>query len=114
MFGREKKTYDAPAVHKFSLDDSDVEKVTGGIKPQKTYKDEYDSGLDGSTGTNPGDVGGDTGGSGNPAAITGSSVVDNPQGNGDIGRGRGRGGGCDGVPYHRMARTFSSGRNSGC
>lgn len=35
-------------------------------------------------------------------------------GNGDVGRGRGRGGGCDGVPYHRMARTFSSGRNSGC
>ena len=35
-------------------------------------------------------------------------------GNGDVGRGRGRGGGCDGVPYHRQARTFSSGRNSGC
>ncbi len=35
-------------------------------------------------------------------------------GNGDVGRGRGRGGGCDGVPYHRTARTFSSGRNSGC
>ncbi len=36
------------------------------------------------------------------------------EGNGDVGRGRGRGGGCDGVPYHRNARTFSSGRNSGC
>ncbi len=35
-------------------------------------------------------------------------------GNGDVGAGRGRGGGCDGVPYHRNARTFSSGRNSGC
>ncbi len=35
-------------------------------------------------------------------------------GKGDVGRGRGRGGGCDGVPYHRNARTFSSGRNSGC
>lgn len=35
-------------------------------------------------------------------------------GNGDVGQGRGRGGGCDGVPYHRNARTFSSGRNSGC
>ena len=34
--------------------------------------------------------------------------------NGDVGRGRGRGGGCDGVPYDRNARTFSSGRNSGC
>lgn len=39
---------------------------------------------------------------------------DNSAGNGDVGRGRGRGGGCDGVPYHRNARTFSSGRNSGC
>ena len=35
-------------------------------------------------------------------------------GNGDVGQGRGRGGGCDGVSYHRDARTFSSGRNSGC
>ena len=35
-------------------------------------------------------------------------------GNGDVGQGRGRGGGCDGVPYHRQQRTFSSGRNSGC
>ncbi len=35
-------------------------------------------------------------------------------GNGDVGQGRGRGGGCDGVPYHRNQRTFSSGRNSGC
>ncbi len=35
-------------------------------------------------------------------------------GNGDVGQGRGRGGGCDGIPYHRNQRTFSSGRNSGC
>lgn len=41
-------------------------------------------------------------------------VILTSAGNGDIGRGRGRGGGCDGVPYHRLARTFSSGRNSGC
>ena len=41
-------------------------------------------------------------------------VVYTSAGNGDVGRGRGRGGGCDGVPYHRNARTFSSGRNSGC
>ncbi len=43
-----------------------------------------------------------------------SSDDDGSAGNGDVGRGRGRGGGCDGVPYHRNARTFSSGRNSGC
>lgn len=41
-------------------------------------------------------------------------VASGAQGNGDVGKGRGRGGGCDGVPYHRQARTFSSGRNSGC
>jgi hypothetical protein len=35
-------------------------------------------------------------------------------GNGDVDQGRGRGGGCDGVPYHRNARTFSSGRFSIC
>lgn len=34
--------------------------------------------------------------------------------NADVGQGRGRGGGCDGVSYHRNARTFSSGRNSDC
>ena len=42
------------------------------------------------------------------------NVILTSAGNGDVGRGRGRGGGCDGVPYHRTARTFSSGRNSGC
>lgn len=42
------------------------------------------------------------------------SILFTSAGNGDVGRGRGRGGGCDGVPYHRNARTFSSGRNSGC
>ncbi len=41
-------------------------------------------------------------------------IIHTSAGNGDVGRGRGRGGGCDGVPYHRNARTFSSGRNSGC
>lgn len=41
-------------------------------------------------------------------------IIYTSAGNGDVGRGRGRGGGCDGVPYHRNARTFSSGRNSGC
>ena len=41
-------------------------------------------------------------------------VASGESGNGDVGQGRGRGGGCDGVPYHRNQRTFSSGRNSGC
>ena len=44
----------------------------------------------------------------------GESVIYTSAGNSDVGRARGRGGGCDGVPYHRSARTFSSGRNSGC
>ena len=43
-----------------------------------------------------------------------TGVIVTSAGNGDVGRSRGRGGGCDGVPYHRTARTFSSGRNSGC
>ncbi len=43
-----------------------------------------------------------------------ADVILTSAGNGDVGRGRGRGGGCDGVPYHRNQRTFSSGRNSGC
>lgn len=46
--------------------------------------------------------------------ISNADVIATSAGNGDVGRGRGRGGGCDGVPYHRNARTFSSGRNSGC
>ena len=47
-------------------------------------------------------------------AVDTEDVIVASAGNGDVGRGRGRGGGCDGVPYHRNARTFSSGRNSGC
>lgn len=42
------------------------------------------------------------------------NIIFTSAGGGDVGQGRGRGGGCDGVPYHRNARTFSSGRNSGC
>ena len=44
----------------------------------------------------------------------GDTVTITSAGNGDIGQGRGRGGGCDGVADHRNVRTFSSGRNSGC
>ena len=101
MFGREKKTYDAPAIHKFALDDSDMEKVTGGIKPQTTYKEEHDNVINEMNSNNESG----SGEKGSAAADPGTS---------DVGRGRGRGGGCDGVAYHRNARTFSSGRNSGC
>ena len=34
--------------------------------------------------------------------------------NGDVGRGKGQGGGCDGEPGHPNQRTFSNGKNSGC
>ena len=47
-------------------------------------------------------------------ALDYDDIIFTSAGNGDVGQGRGRGGGCDGVPYHRNARTFSSGRNSGC
>jgi hypothetical protein len=42
--------------------------------------------------------------------------VDDDQGSsgGDKGRGRGHGGGCDHIPEHSNARTFSNGRNSNC
>ena len=46
--------------------------------------------------------------------VIAASGSESDEGNGDVGQGRGRGGGCDGVPYHRNAKTFSSGRNSGC
>ena len=35
-------------------------------------------------------------------------------GNGDVGKGRGKGGGCDGVPGHSNQKSFNNGRNSGC
>lgn len=35
-------------------------------------------------------------------------------GNGDVGKGKGKGGGCDHEPYHPNERTFSNGNNSGC
>jgi hypothetical protein len=42
-----------------------------------------------------------------------NDVIATSAGNGDVGRGRGRSS-CDGTPYQRHTRTFSSGRNSGC
>ena len=102
MFGKVKKFYDAPAIAKFALDDDDLEKVAGGIKK----RDEIETDTD--TGNNPGlNITDNT-------VQTGDGAFNTDNMNGDVGQGRGRGGGCDGVPYHRNARTFSSGRNSGC
>lgn len=93
MFGKEKKAYAAPDIEKLSLSDSDLDMVSGGIQKREEINPETNNDSTVQTGTD---------------AFT-TYVM-----NGDVGRGRGRGGGCDGVPYHRMARTFSSGRNSGC
>lgn len=99
MFGKEKKAYRSPDIQKISLSDDEVSDVAGGIGKRND-----------TTTTTTMDTSG---------IQTGDNAVNTPNngggaGNGDVGRGRGRGGGCDGVPYHRMARTFSSGRNSGC
>ena len=42
------------------------------------------------------------------------NIITTSAGNGDVGRGKGQGGGCDGEPGHSNQRTFSNGRNSGC
>ncbi len=99
MFGKEKKAYRTPDIQKIPLSDDEVTAVSGGIGKRK--ETETTTTLD-TTGIQTGDN----------AVNTPNN--DNGAGNGDVGRGRGRGGGCDGVPYHRTARTFSSGRNSGC
>ncbi|MBR4194653.1 MAG: hypothetical protein IKQ54_10050 [Oscillospiraceae bacterium] len=88
-----KKTYDAPEIEKIPLSDEDMNKVSGGAQPDGSTDDEdLTPGPDGE-GNDPDN----------------SSI-----GNGDIGTGKGRGGGCDGAPYHRSVKTFANGRNSGC
>lgn len=98
MFGK-KKAYEKPDLERIPLDESEVTAVVGGVST-KSKKTTVDTSIDNET-----------------TSVTDTSIqgqfVPGP-GNGDVGRGRGRGGGCDGVPYHRNARTFSSGRNSGC
>ncbi|MBR4194652.1 MAG: hypothetical protein IKQ54_10045 [Oscillospiraceae bacterium] len=93
MSNKEKKTYDAPEIVKIPLVDGDLDKVSGGAQPDgSTDGEDLAPGPDGE-GNDP----------------------DNPGiGNGDIGTGKGRGGGCDGVAYHHSAKTFTSGRNSRC
>ena len=97
MFGK-KKAYEKPDLERIHLDESEVTAVVGGVSTKSKKKTTVDTTIDNET-TSVTD-----------ASIQGQFVP----GNGDVGRGRGRGGGCDGVPYHRNARTFSSGRNSGC
>ena len=87
---REKKTYDAPDIEKIRLSDEDMNKVSGGTQPDGT--------------TNEDDLPPEP-----DYTEDGGSI-----GNADVGKGRGRGGGCDSVPYYRPPRSFSSGRNSGC
>ena len=43
-----------------------------------------------------------------------ANVILTSSGNGDVGKGKGQGGGCDHNPGHPNQRTFSSGKNSGC
>ena len=99
MFGK-KKAYEKPDLERIPLDESEVTAVVGGVSTKSKKKTTVDTSIDNET-----------------TSVTDTSIqfqfVPGP-GNGDVGRGRGRGGGCDGVPYHRTARTFSSGRNSGC
>ena len=103
MFGR--KSYTKPDFEKLALDDNTLERVTGGIGDKGKGKtnaapDTTVAAVDITSVTD--------------SSVAGLQVIDGSAGNADVGRGRGRGGGCDGVPYHRNARTFSSGRNSGC
>ena len=99
MFGK-KKAYEKPDLERIPLDESEVTAVVGGVSTKSKKKTTVDTAIDNET-TSVIDT-----------SIQGQFVPGT--GNGDVGRGRGRGGGCDGVPYHRNARTFSSGRNSGC
>ena len=109
MFGKEKKAYKTPDIEKISLSDADTAAVTGGIQKREHLDNSNDTGFDAS-GLNTRDSAFT-----NPTATaTNEDKTAGAAGTGDVGQGRGRGGGCDGVAYHRNARTFSSGRNSGC
>lgn len=46
--------------------------------------------------------------------IDDEDIIVTSVGNGDQGRGKGQGGGCDGVPGHSNQRSFSNGNGSGC
>ena len=99
---KEKKTYSKPDIERIAMDEDSLDRVTGGIsdKGGKKKKDNAPT-----TFVDTDDL----------YSVTDSELNNEfASGGGDVGAGRGRGGGCDGVPYHRMARTFSSGRNSGC
>ena len=102
---KEKKPYEAPDLEGIPMDDDDMDDIVGGIKDAgKSKKKKKVAPVTPPAPPSPTD----------PPAVVDKTNPGADAGNGDVGRGRGRGGGCDGVPYHRMARTFSSGRNSGC
>ncbi len=110
-----KKEYGSPELEKLALEDEDLERVSGGA-----------GGEGGSAGNSDIVIGSDS--MGNSYIVIGSDSMGNSDievigsdsmgnsdiefmVNGNVGRGRGRGGGCDGeVPLHRSARTFSNGR----
>lgn len=104
MFGS-KKNYSKPDIVKIPIDEESLDRVTGGIGDKGKQKSDADPDMTVNT---------DPLASVIDETLTGKKKSNGSAGNGDVGQGRGRGGGCDGVPYHRNARTFSSGRNSGC
>ena len=99
MPDNKKKAYDAPDIEKITLADDALNKVSGGTQPDgATDGDDLPSDPDSELVGGIDDIPPEQQGWGNP----------------DVGRGWGRGGGCDGTSYHKSARTFSSGRNSKC
>ena len=48
------------------------------------------------------------------AVVASDIIYQEETNNGDVGKGKGRGGGCDKVPNHTNERSFSNGKNSGC
>ncbi len=99
-----KKEYGSPELEKLALEDEDLERVSGGAGEDGGSAGNIDIGVIGSDSMGNIDIG-----------VIGSDSMGNSDiefmVNGNVGRGRGRGGGCDGeVPLHRSARTFSNGR----
>ncbi len=100
---KEKKTYSKPDMERLAIDEDSLDRVTGGISDKGSGKKKNDGAPNTTVTTN------------NLYSVTDDDVASVlAEGTSNVGAGRGRGGGCDGVPYHRNARTFSSGRNSGC
>ena len=100
---KEKKTYSKPDIEKLPIDENSLDAVTGGISDKGSGKNKDTTAPDTFVNVT------------SPSSVIDSDIAgEMKKGNNDIQSGRGRGGGCDGVAYHRNVRTFSSGRNSGC